>query len=58
MNLKAHFRKACNKRRVHIEQLRLVRKNTTDAATRRKLNNKIAYERRQLETIDHIWRTS
>jgi hypothetical protein len=57
MNLKAHFRKACNKRRVHIEQLRIIRdRKTTNEKMKRKLNNQIAYERHQLAAIDHMWR--
>ena len=56
MDLRNYFREACNKRRIHIEQLRIIRdQKEIDAATRRKLNNKIAYERRQLAIITETW---
>jgi hypothetical protein len=55
-NPRDHFRKACNKKRVHIEQLRLIRDQaSTDKTTRRRLQNKITYERQQLAVLSEIW---
>lgn len=54
MNIKAYFQDICNKRRVHIAQLRVVREQADETA-RRKLDEKIAYEERQLEVITNTW---
>ena len=59
LNIRQYFRESCNKRRIHIEQLRMVRDNaTTDETTRQKLNRKIAAERERLATISEIWNVS
>ena len=53
---RSYFRQTCNKRRIHIEQLRSVRDDeNTNATVRRRLNNKIIREREQLEALDEIW---
>ena len=55
-NPRDHFRKACNKKRVHIEQLRTIRdRDNTDKTTRRQLENRISYERQQLAVLSEIW---
>ena len=55
-NPRDYFRKACNKKRVHIEQLRLIRdQDNTDKATRHRLESKIAHERHQLAVLSEIW---
>ena len=55
MNLQNHFRESCNKKRVHIEQLRILRDQTEDATIRQRLQKKITYERQQLAAITAIW---
>ena len=55
-NSRDYFRKACNKKRVHIEQLRLIRdRDTTDKTARRRLENRIAHEQQQLAVLSEIW---
>lgn len=56
MNLNTHFRELINKKRVHIEQLKIVRDQPWTLKTaKRKLDRQIAYEERQLATIQHVW---
>jgi hypothetical protein len=56
LNLRTHFQQACNKRRIHIEQLRSTRndENLNDTA-RRRLDNKITHERQQLDVLNDMW---
>ena len=58
MNIKDYFRTSCNKRKVHLEQLQLLRNQAKDEHTRKKLDTKIAHEQQQLQVIDDIWRVS
>jgi hypothetical protein len=53
--LQDYFRQALNRRRIHIEQLRLVREKELGKETQRKLEKKIAYEKQQLDVISEIW---
>ena len=55
-NSRDYFRKACNKKRVHIEQLRVIcDRDTTNKTARHRLENRIAHERQQLAVLSEIW---
>ena len=53
---RTHFQQACNKRRIHIEELRSTRDddNTADVV-RQRLNKKIAREKELLAVLDEVW---
>lgn len=55
-NPRDHFRKECNKKRIHIDQLRTIRDcDTTGETARHRLENRIAHERHQLAVLSEIW---
>ena len=56
MNIQQYFRQSCNKRRIHLVELEVIRKNENlDKAARQRLDKQIADERQRLAIIDEMW---
>jgi len=56
MNIKVHFQTECNKRRIHIEQLLILKQQKElDKAAHQRLEAKIERERQQLAILSDVW---